>query len=338
MFLGIEIGGTKLQLAVGAGDGSPFVEFVRRDVDPARQAAGIREQIREAVTDLRSRHAIERVGFGFGGPVRGAEGRVITSHQIDGWTDFPLRDWCREELGLPARLGNDCDVAALAEARFGAGRRRRIVLYVTVGTGIGGGLVVDGTIHGTFRPAACEIGHLRPGLRSRDPHQTVEGASSGRGIEQAARAWLDDQSRRSPPEIRCGQLPPSPTDAGDLRARCGHETSQLTARHVADAARAGNATAASIIGHAVEALGWGIAQAVTLLAPEVVVVGGGVSLIGEDLFFTPLRSAVQMYVFTPLAGEFQVVAAALGEDVVVHGALALAASAAQSPSDPSESG
>lgn len=320
MLLGIEIGGTKLQLAVGRGDGSPFVELIRRDVDAGRGAAGIREQIRIAASELQSRHAVSRIGIGFGGPVLGDEGRVLTSHQIEGWTGFPLTQWCRNELGIDAVLGNDCDVAALAEARFGAGLGRRIVLYVTVGTGIGGGLVVDGRVHGTFRPAATEIGQLRISTDSTDPHDTVESVSSGRGIEEAARTWLFAAGVESPSAAENADG----RDAADLRKRCAGRVESLTVRHLADAARDGNARARRIIRNAVETLGSAIATACTLLAPEVVIVGGGVSLMDADLFLHPLRASVRRFVFPPLAEGLEVVPAALGEDVVVHGALALA--------------
>lgn len=311
MFLGIEIGGTKLQLGVGRGDGSSFVGFARRDIDRTRGAAGILEQIREAGRELIAAHEIERVGFGFGGPVFGDRGIVQTSHQVSGWDQFPLAAWCQRELERPAFLGNDCDSAGLAEACFGAGRGLKTVMYVTVGTGIGGGLVIDRRIHGTDRPAAAEIGHLRPGLDCHDSHDTVESRAAGPGIEHAAREWLLQH--------------PGTTDARDLLDRCGGDPQALTTRIISTAATAGNASARRLYHEAVNVLGWAIAQTGTLLAPDVVVVGGGVSLAGQDLFFGPLRAAVDRYVFPPLRGSFQVVPAGLGESVVVHGALALAA-------------
>jgi glucokinase len=98
----------------------------------------------------------------------------------------------------------------------------------------------------------------------------------------------------------------------------------LTARDVAQAADQGNALAAEILQHAVQTLGWAIAQVITLVAPEVVVVGGGLSLISPALFLRPLRAEVARYVFPPLADRYAIEPAALGEEVVVHGALALA--------------
>lgn len=317
MYLGIEIGGTKLQFGVGTGDGTELAAFERREVDPHGGAAGILEQIEHTAKPLIARNGISTMGIGFGGPVDAARGRVIKSHQVAGWDEFPLVDWCRETLGVFAVLGNDCDSAALAEARFGAGRGKRTVFYVTVGTGVGGGLVIDGELHGKGRPAVAEIGHLRPGLEAVSSGATVEAAASGRGIETAMRQRLQP---RSGPPIEAGS-----SDVADLMGRCTGDVDRLTAKHIAEAAADGNELALDALRHALRTLGWAVAQVVTLLAPEVVVVGGGVSLIGEALFFEPLRREVGRYVFPPLADSYQIVPAQGGERVVVQGALALAA-------------
>ena len=324
MFLGIEIGGTKLQLGVGRGDGE-IVELARRDVDGSRGADGIREQIVAAGQELISRHPIERIAFGFGGPVLAAEGIVQTSHQVAGWDRFPIVSWCESALGRPTRLGNDCDVAGLAEACFGAGRDNRSLFYVTVGTGIGGGLIIDRRIHGTHRPAAAEIGHLRPGLDARTSQQTVEALAAGPGLAAPLQHHLKHWQENVGPH-------PSKSldnrDAEDLLARCQGDPQSLSTKQIGEAARAGNQWACTAYQNATNVLGWAIAQMITLIAPEVVVVGGGVSLVG-DLFFDPLRQAVDLYAFPPLKHSCSVVPAQLGESVVVHGALALAASQAE---------
>ena len=105
MFLGIEIGGTKLQLGVGRGDGGSLVDLRRAQVEPQHGAEGIRRQIEQLGRELIERHEISAIGIGFGGPVDAESGRTIVSHQIDGWQDFPLGDWCRQTLGRPAVLG-----------------------------------------------------------------------------------------------------------------------------------------------------------------------------------------------------------------------------------------
>ncbi|MBC7815887.1 MAG: ROK family protein [Planctomycetaceae bacterium] len=333
MYLGIEIGGTKLQLGVGTGDGPPLISLERRIVERARGADAIREQILEAGRQLFDRYPIERIGYGFGGPVNSAAGRVITSHQVEGWTDFPIVNWTREAFGVPVRLGNDCDVAALAEATYGAGRGHGTVFYITVGTGIGGGLVIDGSSQGAGRLAIAEIGHLRPGPLADDSHATVESLAAGPGIEAAARALVTGQTRH--PLIASGgfaladidvDLSAAENDTDDLLCRCLGNVEQLTAKQIAQAAAHGNQMAKAALHQAHVALGWAIAQMVTLLSPHVVVIGGGVSLMGEELFFEPLRRQVRRFVFPPLADSIRLVPAALDEEVVVHGAIALAAS------------
>jgi len=181
MFLGIEIGGTKLQLGVGRGDGSLLVSLERAIVNPARGAEGIREQIERIGLTLIARHPIDAIGIGFGGPVDRRAGRTITSHQIEGWDDFPLADWCRSLFNLPVVLANDSDSAGTAEARFGAGKGRRVVFYINVGSGIGGALVIDGKPHSGGLGVAAEVGHLRPGLAADTPDQTVESLASTTG-------------------------------------------------------------------------------------------------------------------------------------------------------------
>src|SRR5947209_1973568 len=151
MFLGIEIGGTKLQLGVGPGDGA-LAGLWRGGVDLAAGADGIRRQIIAAVPELLARSGLERaalcgVGIGFGGPVDDATRGVLKSHQVGGWEGFPLAAWAEDALGLPAALGNDADVAGLAEALFGAGKGLSPVFYMTIGSGIGGGLVIDGEVY-----------------------------------------------------------------------------------------------------------------------------------------------------------------------------------------------
>jgi glucokinase len=228
-------------------------------------------------------------------------------------------------------LGNDCDCAALAEACFGAGKGKRSLFYVTVGTGIGGGLVIDRKVHGTDRPAAAEIGHLRPfgGLpslaflatpsrsRVRSGPYDLESVAAGPGITTRLLQMIE-WARQANPEYT--------QDIRDLLHRCKGSLERLTTRQIAEAAQGGNQLAKGVFDQATRSLGWAVAQVITLIAPEVVVIGGGVSLAGEELFFEPLRDAVDEFVFEQLRGSAEIVPASLGESVVVHGALALAAS------------
>src|SRR6516162_4025015 len=164
-YIGIEIGGTKLQLGVGDGDGV-LAGLWRGTVDVAAGPDGIRRQIAAAVPELLASSKVERsslrgVGIGFGGPVDDATHTIIKSHQIEGWDGFPLADWISDLVGLPAVLGNDADCGGLAEALFGAGKGLSPIFYITIGSGIGGGLIINGEIFRGCGRGAAEIGHTR---------------------------------------------------------------------------------------------------------------------------------------------------------------------------------
>jgi len=136
-FVGIEIGGTKLQLAVGTGEGPPFQALVRDTVASPGTAAEIQRQIvagfQRLLAEARLSPAeIAGIGIGFGGPVDSQAGTIVTSHQVEGWNGFRIVDWLQRETGRPVVLHNDADSAAFAEAMFGAGRGFDPVLYVTV--------------------------------------------------------------------------------------------------------------------------------------------------------------------------------------------------------------
>ena len=145
--LGIEIGGTKLQLVVGTADGQ-IMERHRFLVDRQEGADGIRRQIAEMIPGLIKNHRPEAVSVGFGGPVNSRTGCVARSHQIEGWSEFDLSAWLASLAGpIPIRVENDANVAALGESLCGAGLGCNPVFYVTLGSGVGGGLVVDQRIY-----------------------------------------------------------------------------------------------------------------------------------------------------------------------------------------------
>lgn len=314
MYLGIEIGGTKLQLALGEGDGK-FLSFWRGTVDPARGGEGIRERIREAVPQLLQqagveRSRIQRAGVGFGGPIDDATRTVIVSHQIDGWTNFPLARWLEEALGLPCVIGNDADVAGLAEATLGAGKGLSPVFYMTIGSGIGGGLIVDGKMFRGVGRGAAEVGHLRIlDDRYGGDHQfhPLEYIASGWGIGTYARVLLKKH----------------PEGDSSLR-RLGIPLKKIDTTHIAAAAHEDDELAQLILLETTRCLAEAVRTVIVLLCPKRVVIGGGVSLIGERHFFEPLRRRVEEIAFAPFAGLTEIVPATLGEEVVVHGAIQLA--------------
>jgi len=291
-YLGIEIGGSKLQLGVGAGDGV-LAGLWRGTVVPANGPDGIRRQIIEAVPIALQRAGVLRgqlhgVGIGFGGPVDDSNRTIIKSHQIDGWDHFPLADWIADVVGLPAVLGNDSDVAGLAEALHGAGKGLSPIFYFNVGSGIGGGLILDGKIYRGVGRGAAEFGHLRTWHYGQ--YVTLESIASGWGMERRAA----EKGRR------------------------------LTVPQIAEEARRGDAVAGPIFNDALAGLAEAICHVIALLCPRRMVMGGGVSLVGEEYLLEPLRRLVAQRVFRPFAGLTDIVPSALGEEVVVHGALALA--------------
>jgi len=299
MFLGIEIGGTKLQLGVGPDDGKLWGLW-RGAVDVAAGPEGIRRQIVAALPELLAQAGLAKchlrgVGIGFGGPVDDATHTVIKSHQIAGWDGFPLAEWVSEAVGLPAVLGNDADVAGLAEALHGAGKGLSPIFYITVGSGIGGGLIIDGEIYRGVGRGAAEIGHLRMAVEDQ-----VDVCLCTCTLEELASGWAIER------------------DAADYFHR------KVSAAELCSQVENGDAESAELLHRAWEALAEALSHVIALLCPRRIVIGGGVSLMGERVFFEALRRFVAERVFKPFRGLTDIVPASLGEEVVIHGAIALA--------------
>ncbi|HLY12482.1 MAG TPA: ROK family protein [Planctomycetota bacterium] len=292
--VGIEIGGTKLQAGIGSGDGR-LRALVRRGVDPSKGGAGIREQIPSIIEEALAKAScpmkdLAGIGVGFGGPVDTTRGRILVSHQIDGWSDFPLRDWLATKVEVPVVLQNDAKTAALAEATLGAGKGRRRIFYITVGSGVGGGLVIDG----------------------------VPDVGQGLGAGEIGHTWVPDPDTGTPDKLEHVASGWSIGKRGSRRL--GRD---LSGAQVAALAEKGDAVARRTVEESAEALAIGIANVLALLHPERFVVGGGVSLMG-DLWWGPLQKALaERFAFKPFAHATDVVPAALGEEVVVIGAVLL---------------
>src|SRR6266850_5921232 len=181
-YLGIEIGGTKLQLVIGD-ENSKIVERRKSAVDQAQGGAGIREQIERVLPELIRTAKPKAIGVGFGGPVDWKSGKICRSHQIEGWSEFDLAGWLERQSGIKAVVDNDANVAALGEAKHGAGTGFNPVFYGTLGSGVGGGLVLDGRIYHGATPGEAEIGHVR---LDRDG-TTVESRCSGWAVDARIR-------------------------------------------------------------------------------------------------------------------------------------------------------
>ena len=302
-FLGIEIGGTKLQLVAGD-ERANILRRWRFDVDAGRAGAGIRAQIESALPEIFSAHPIAMTGVGYGGPVDWRTGKICCSHQVEGWADFPLGDWLRERTGQPIIIDNDANVGALGEARRGAGQGCNPVFYVTLGSGVGGGLVVGEKIFHGAKPGESEIGHVRL-----DQTGTI--------VEKRCSGWAVDKKI-------CAAASQNPAS---ILARLIAGMDRGQARTLEPALRARCPLAQSVLSEVAGDLAFALSHVTHLVHPELIVLGGGLSLVGE-----PLRSAVQNalrgFVMDAFAPGPRVALAALREDAVPIGALLLAQSAA----------
>ena len=227
-------------------------------------------------------------------------GRLACSHQIEGWSGFELATWLRSLAGAPVAADNDANVAALGEALHGAGRGSSPVFYVTLGSGVGGGLVVNGGIYHGARPGEAEVGHLRL-----DRQGTI--------LESRCSGWAVDARIRALKATH-----PGSALAGMIGERAGGE-----ARHLPAAVAQGDPAAERILRETAADLAYGLSHVVHLFHPELIILGGGLSGIGE-----PLRAAVEQALAPFLMEVFRpgprLALAALGEDAVPVGALELA--------------
>ncbi|HZM04478.1 MAG TPA: ROK family protein [Candidatus Saccharimonadales bacterium] len=300
LYLGIEIGGTKLQVCVGHGDGR-IAERLRFAVDPASGAAGIRGQLEKTIPALARRVQPGAAGVGFGGPVDWTRGRICRSHQIEGWPDFPLGEWLGDLAGAPVRVENDANLGALGEASRGAGAGFKTVFYVTLGSGVGGGMVIDGQIYHGATPGEGEIGHVRLDR-------------SGATLESRCSGWAVDA------RIRAAKVShPASALAKAVGGAPANEAKFLRA-----ALAANDPIAWEILHDTADDLAFGLSHVAHLFHPEIIVLGGGLALVGE-----PLRKAVaeslSRYVMDVFAPGPKIALARLQEDAVPSGALLLAA-------------
>lgn len=296
---GIEIGGTKLQLVLGDGTGA-ICERRKLEVDPVKGGAGIRDQIARALPDLVKGREIQAVGVGFGGPVDWRTGRICRSHQIEGWSEFDLAGWLGPLAGTPVIVDNDANVAALGEATRGSGVGFSPVFYVTLGSGVGGGLVLDERIYHGATPGEAEIGHVRL-----DRQGTI--------LESRCSGWAVN--------ARVREL--TRNDPNGLLARLVGETTGHEAKHLGAALEQGDPKARRLLAEIAEDLAFGLSHVVHLIHPQIIILGGGLASIGE-----PLRNAVaaelQRFLMDAFVPGPKIALAALGEDAVPAGALVLA--------------
>jgi len=298
--LAIEIGGSKLQLFAGTGEGE-ILDRRRFVVERERGAEGIRARIAEALPELIAKWKPAAIGVGYGGPVNWRTGRIWKSYHIAGWSDFPLGDWLREQTGLPAFVENDSNLATLGEARCGAGKGMSPVFYTNMGSGVGGGLAIDGRLYHGAPPGEMEFGHLR----LEGPDRIVEDDCAGWSLDRQIRALA-----KTAPDSTLAKL--AVADPGG------------EARHLSAALAAGDVHAQAILDALAGHLAKGLGMITQMLHPEVIVIGGGVSLVGE-----PLRAAVAerlpQYIMDVFHPGPAIRLAGLREESVPVGALLMAA-------------
>jgi glucokinase len=303
-FIGIEIGGTKLQLA-RANEFLFIEEQISLEVIKTNGADGIRQQIKEAIKNLKGNETITAVGVGFGGPVNYKTGKISVSHQIDGWDGFDLKEWLQELMGAPVFIDNDANVAALGEAVHGAGTSYDIIFYMTIGSGIGGGVVINKKIfHGAY-PGEVEIGHVRLNKQG----DTLESKCSGWAVDKRIREAITLQPN--------SQL-----------AKTVSMKEKGEARFLSEALNRNDTTAKGILQETADNIAFALSHVVHLFHPEIIIIGGGLSLLGEYLR-NGIASALQRYVMKAFLPAPEIKIASLGKNVVPVGALELAKSSFQ---------
>lgn len=308
--LSLDLGGTHFRLALADEDG----KLLSRHTAPTYPRQG-REQairrIKDAITEMLSAispAAVRGMGVAAAGLVDPLGGVLLTSPNLPSWENTPLKEIWEQELGLPVCVGNDASLAALGEHRFGTGRGSDDLIYITVSTGIGGGVIIRGELLLGVSGFAGEVGHMTIDLNGPRCNcgnvGCLEVMASGTAI-----------ARLAVERVSCGEASII-TDlvAGDL--------SRVTAEVVEAAARSGDAVANAVMHTAGTNLGIGVVNLVHLFNPELVIIGGGVSRAGE-LIFGPVRQVVAERAMPGVKQKAKVVRSALGDDSGLYGAVAL---------------
>lgn len=272
---GVDVGGTKIAGGVVDEQGEVLEEL--RMPSPAADAEAIESAIVDLVTDLKSRHRISAVGIGAAGYVDKSRSSVMFAPNI-AWRDVPLKAHLEQRLHLDVVVENDGNASAWGEFAFGAGRAADDLLLVAVGTGVGGGLVLDGELYRGAFGIGAEIGHMRVVPQGRPcgcrNQGCLEQYASGSALVREVRAAAASGSG----------------SAQALLERAGGDAAGITGPLITEAAKAGDGFAVDQFEVLGSWLGEGIASLAAVLDPGVVVVGGGVSEAG-DLLLEPVRAA-----------------------------------------------
>jgi glucokinase len=309
--LGIDIGGTNLVVGSVAEDGSTVVATAS---EPTQSEAGATDVLDRLVSLAERAIAATRreapgadilgIGVGAPGPLDTKRGIVLLTPNL-GWVNMPLRQIIHDRLGLPAALDNDANCAVLGEWWVGAARGARHAIGITIGTGIGGGLILDGRLYHGASDVAGEIGHTTIDTEGRrckcGNYGCLEAYASGPNI-----------ALRAVEELQAGA-------ESRLRALVNDDLSKITAQTVYQAAADGDELALEVVNDTAKFLGVGIGNLLNVFNPEVVVVCGGVTLAGAHLF-EPLRREVARRAFKPAVAACRIVPGELAGTAGVYGA------------------
>ncbi len=311
--IGVDIGGTKIAAGVVDGAGAILEKLRRRT--PAGDPDAIEHAVAEVVADLRGRHDVGAVGVAAAGFVDADAGNVVFAPNL-AWRDEPLGEDLTDLMAIPVLVDNDANAAVWAETRYGAARGSEDVVLVTIGTGLGGGVVAGGGLLRGANGFAGELGHVRVvpdghacGCGNRG---CWEQYASGTALVRAARAMAEATS----------------PDCENLLSLAGGDPAAITGPMVTRAARGGDAAAQDLLADLGRWVGEGAASVVSVLDSAVVLVGGGVAEAG-DLLLEPARAALRRHL--PGRGHRQVPAlraAELGNDAGMIGVADLARRAA----------
>lgn len=312
--VGLDLGGTKILAAVVSGKGRIVAEAKLKtlaqegpDAVIRRMVKAVEQSVQKAGVDWQ---AVKGIGVGAPGPLNPETGIVHRAPNLPGWQDVPLAPRLAQALGIPAWLENDVNLGTLGEHALGAGRGTRDMVGVFVGTGVGGGLILDGKLRSGFRHAAAEVGHMIV---------LADGPVCGCG----KRGCLEAVASRTAIErdIRLGITAGRQSLITKLVKNRGRFTSGVLAR----AWRKGDPLVVEVLSRAQWYLGLLTASIVNLVDPEMVVFGGGLVEALGDEFLVPIRvTAHQYFIQQAGAGDMQIVPAKLGDDAGVLGAAVLA--------------
>jgi glucokinase len=313
LILGVDIGGTKSAVVLARTDG----EILQRLSEPTRpdlrgpqevleHLAALAREVMAAGNAMAS--DIRGLGVSCGGPLDSKTGVVHAPPNLPNWEHVPVKTFFEDALGLPVRVENDANATALAEWRFGAGQGAQNVIFLTMGTGIGGGLILDGRLYRGANDLAGEIGHqtilLNGPLCGCGKHGCLEALASGPAIARLAR-----ESMRYGRHKR-------------VLALAGGRPGDITAAHVVEAAKEGDVFAQQILDEAGTYMGVGIANLIQILNPERIIIGT-IAVHAGDLILAPIRAAVEEYAWDRSRAVCQIVPAALGDRAQDLAAVAL---------------